>query len=138
MDEEQLAEALAESSQLGMKLLQLAAEDNATEATSVAYDAYQETPEQLILAMTLWHRWARESKGTSSVRQVVENLTLNIHNAPVEEPMTRMIICDILYGLEDGNDEKVAKAWDRALVAGWDTVVEVVSLMLGFAGYFTA
>lgn len=136
-EEAAISKALLDAGRLAEEMLRLAKIDEMQAVTDLACRAYKDEPHLLPMVMSIWHTWAREAHGELAVHDLVEKVSLNIADAPVDEPRTRAAFCDMLFAMEDGNAERVRLAWIGVMErGGWDTAVEVLSLMIGFTAYF--
>jgi hypothetical protein len=136
-DEEQVEQVVRNADELAQQMLALAVDNDMTALTALACSVYQEDPFLLPAAMARWHDWCQADAGQEAVSQMAEKVTLCIADAPVEESLTRMAFCDLLYAMEDRNGERAFGVWQELMDrGGWDVAVEVMSLMLGFAAYF--
>jgi hypothetical protein len=137
INEEAVNQAVADADRLAREFLRIAGEDDMELLTRLACDVYQDRPHLLPMMMGIWHSWAREAHGQSNVHRLIENMALNIADAPVEDPRSRGAFCGLLFAMEDGDGARVQAVWEDVMErGGWDTAVEVISLFLGFTAYF--
>lgn len=137
INEEAVNKAVADADRLARQFLDIAADDDMALLTRLACDVYQDRPHLLPMMMGIWFSWAREARGKSAVHRVIESMSLNIADAPVDDPRSRGAFCDLLFAMEDGDGRRVQAAWENVMEqGGWDTAVEVISLFLGFTSYF--
>lgn len=137
INEEAVNQAVADADRLAHEFLRIAANDDMELLTRMACDVYQDRPHLLPMTMSIWHAWAREARGRDAVHRLVENVSLNIADAPMEDPRSRAAFCGLLFAMEDGDGRRIQSVWEDVMEhGGWDTAVEVISLFLGFASYF--
>ncbi len=137
IDEEAVAQAVADADRLAHEFLRLAGENDMETLTRMACDVYQDRPHLLPVTMGIWHAWARQAHGKAEVHRLIESMSLNIADAPVEDPRSRAAFCGLLFAMEDDDSRRVQAVWEDVMRhGGWDTAVEVMSLMLGFTSYF--
>lgn len=129
---------------LARRMLNLASLNHMPELTALCRESDAEDSRRLLLVVSQWILWAIESHGEERIWEVLDGMALDIASAPVSEQETRMAFCDFTFAYKDyyatgGGPgpaaQKVVAAWEKTRGYGWDVVVELLSLMLGFSAF---
>lgn len=87
-------------------------------------------------AFAIWYDIAVNLCGKTSAEAAVSHVTSNIAGAPLREPSSRAVICDMLYGMQDRSPNKSTTAWATVAAQqdGWPVAWEVMTLMSSMFG----
>lgn len=129
--------SIPEAEELASELLALAGANRLAETTDLVWQVWATNPPLLAMAMSIWYFVIQDRHGVAAVDKGVETITDQMHNAPVESPVSRLTFCEMLYALQDENPIRMHTAWAKLLEAeDWLAANEVVGLMLSFVGYY--
>lgn len=78
------------------------------------------------------HDVSEQLHGALAVKRTIMDLTENISDAPIAQPSSRSIICEMLYAMEDNDARRCSAAWAKCSAAenGWPVAEEVMMFMM--------
>lgn len=122
---------------LGRDLLNYYGDGEMDTFSDVAYGAWLEHADVLLDAMYLWFQYTVQQRGEDYVRWAVNQITSDVSTLDVDEPGSRVVFCDVMYGMIDGSFTRAVGAWqpvrDRE---DWPVASEVLSMVLAYMGHF--
>ena len=84
----------------------------------------------------IWYKAAVRTSGEPTVTDALRRITEDIADAPMRQPSSRIVFCEMLYGMQDNDPDRSTRAWASVVNQsdGWPTAQEVVTLMSSVFG----
>lgn len=122
---------------LGRDLLNYYDDADMDSFSDVAYGAWLDHADVLLDAMYLWFQYTVDQRGEDYTRWAVNQITADVSTLDVDEPGSRAVFCDVMYGMLDKSFTRAMNAWQPVRDRDdWPVASEVVSMVLAYMGHF--